>query len=92
MGDNEMTRREDLRAIAMEVLKKAGAVRECDRHLGIFIDKGDRDAEKQAYAIGTNMVKKGEVEGSREEFMAAIESALEMAVDRCPQCPKISDE
>ena len=30
MGDNEMTRREGLRAIAMEVLKEAGAVRECD--------------------------------------------------------------
>jgi len=87
-----MMRLEDLEAQAMNVLVKAGAVEECEHHDGTFIDRGDPDAVSKAYAIGTNMVKAGEVDGTREEFMAAIKSALENAGDECPSCAKNRDD
>jgi hypothetical protein len=86
---NEMMRRQDLEAQGMSALVKAGAVEECEFHEGIFIDQGDPDAVKRAYAIGTNMVKAEEVDGTREEFMAAITSALQNAGDECPNCAKL---
>jgi hypothetical protein len=88
----EMMRLEDLQDVAMGVACKAKAVKECEWHEGIFIDLGDPDAGKLAYAIGTKMFKDGEVDGTREEFMAAIKSALETAGDECPICAKHRDE
>jgi hypothetical protein len=61
-------------------------------HGDILINLEDPDAERRAYAIGTNMVKAGEVESTREDFMDAIKSALENAADECPVCAKYMDE
>ena len=88
----EMMRLEDLESQAMLVLSKAGAVEECEIHDGVFIDREDPDAVKSAYAIGTNMVKSGQVDGTREEFMAAIKSAYENAADECYICAKYREE
>jgi len=90
---NEMMRLEDLQNQGMEVLVKARAVRECEFHIGAFIiNGGDPDAEVKAYAIGTNMVKAKQVDGTREEFMAAIRHALGNAVHKCWICAKSPDE
>ena len=83
---NEMMRLEDLRAVAMGVFKRAGAVKECEMDPGVFTNNEDAGANGLAYAIGTNMVKDGEVDCSREEFMAIIQSTLEGAETSCPRC------
>lgn len=88
----EMMRLEGLEAQAMGVLVRVRAVSECEVHDGIFIDNEDPDAVKTAYAIGTNMAKAGDVDGTRDEFMDAIKSALGNAGDECPICAKYRDE
>jgi hypothetical protein len=88
----EMMRLEELEGAAMGVLAKTGAVKQCEIHDGIFIDQYDSDAMRQAYAVGTNMVKAGEVDATREEFMDAIKSASENAADECYICAKYRDE
>lgn len=62
----EMMRLEDLESQALMPLSKARAVKPCELHVDIYINQEDQDAEKRAYAIGTNMVKAGEVDGTRE--------------------------
>jgi hypothetical protein len=85
----EKMRPEGLQAEAMDVLAKAGAVKECEYHHGMYINQEDPDAEKLAYVIGTNMVKAREIDGSREEFLDAIKRALTInAVGKCPICEK----
>jgi hypothetical protein len=88
----EWERQQDLEAQATEPLLKAGAIRACCIHSDILINLEDPDAERRAYAIGTNMVKAGEVDGTRADFMDAIKSALENAADECPICAKYRDE
>jgi hypothetical protein len=92
---NEMMHRQGLENIAMGVLARAKAVKECEIHegSGIYIDRKDPDAINMAYGIGTKMVKEGQVDGTREEFMRAIKTALEEnTVDECPICAKLRDE
>lgn len=72
----------------MAALLKAGVVEECPVHNGIYIDQLDDDDMKKAYAIGTNMVKNGEVDGTREEFMKAIQDARGNAGMECGICAK----
>jgi hypothetical protein len=86
---NEMMRIQDLEALASNVLVKAGALKPCDAHEEVLIDQDDPDAVKRAYAIGTNMVKAGEVDGTREEFMDAIKSAYESSAVECYSCSKM---
>jgi hypothetical protein len=52
----------------------------CPGHRDIVLSTDDHDAERRAYAIGTKMVKAGEVDGTREEFTAAIKTAIEQPV------------
>jgi hypothetical protein len=87
---NEMMRLDDLRSVARDLLVEAGAASECPH--GEVLLTGDDDAEKRAYAIGTNMFKAGKIEGTREEFMEAIQGAIEDASGECPSCRKIGDE
>lgn len=84
----EMMRREDLRNVADDVALRAKAIHECERHSGTYLTNSDPDAERLAYAMGTNMVKNGEVDGSREEFMDAIKEAISEAGWECPSCEK----
>jgi hypothetical protein len=92
MAKKEMMRLQELEAHAMGVLVQAKAVEECPIHDGMFINQDDPDAVKHAYAIGTNLVKAGSVDGTREEFLGSIKSALESAGDECPICAKNRDE
>lgn len=88
----EWERQQDLEAQAIIPLLKSGAVKACDFHDDIMINQEDPEKEKMAYAIGTNMFKAGEVDGTREEFMDAIKSAIENAADECYCCAKHRDE
>ena len=88
---NEMMRLDDMKGPATVAALKAGAVEECQVHDGIILEVGDSEAEKRAYAIGTNMVKNGEVDGTREEFMDSIKVVIEEAMDECPMCARNRD-
>jgi len=85
----EMMRHEDLVHVAGDVLVRAGAAERCEVHDEVLITQCDPDAERLAYAIGTNMVKSGEVDATREEFIAAIKSATNDLCDECPVCDHI---
>lgn len=85
---HEMMRMETLVGQATGVLLRTGALKACKFHEDIVINQSDDDAAKRAYAIGTNMVKAGEVDGTREEFMDAIKTALEQSRGECPDCTK----
>ena len=87
----EMERLEHLRIAAIEVAKQAGAVKECSfpGHSDCILDQCDDDANKLAYAIGTNRWKAGEIDGTREDFMDAIKEAIEMALYDCPKCDRM---
>lgn len=87
----EMERLERLQHQAVEVAKQAKAVKECEHpgHSEYVIDQFDGDAASRAYAIGTNLWKSGDVDGTREEFMDAIKGAIEMAPSECPECERM---
>jgi hypothetical protein len=84
--DRQREDQQHLEAEATRPLLKAGAIKACDLHGDILINMEDLDAQRLAYAIGTKMVKAGEVNATREEFMDAIKSALEDTSDECPIC------
>jgi hypothetical protein len=79
-------KKEELEKVAMDVLIKAGALAECEKHKGTFVDEGDPEAVSQAYATANEMVKAKEVDATRDEFMDAIKTALENAGEECPLC------
>lgn len=87
-----MERLELLNYDAIEVAKQAGAVKECEfpGHSDSIVDQWDDDANKRAYAIGTNRWKAGEIDATREEFMDAIKEAIETAPDECPECARMT--
>lgn len=87
-----MMRLEGLEAVATGVALKAGALQACPLHDDVVLTVGNSEADRKAYAIGTNMVKSGEVDGTREEFMDAIKSAIDDASDECFICAKHRDE
>ncbi|WP_409995408.1 hypothetical protein [Rhizobium leguminosarum] len=84
----QISRREDLLNVATHIAELAGAIYECEGHSGTYLTNSDTDAESQAYAIGTNMHKRGEVSGSRTELMDALQSVMAEVGSECPSCSK----
>jgi hypothetical protein len=87
----EMDRLESLNFEAIEVAKQAGAVKECQfpGHSDQLLTQWDDDANKMAFAIGTNRWKTGEIDGTRQDFMDAIKEAIDTAPDECPECDRM---
>ena len=83
---SRLLHKEELVGVAAEALVRAGAAKRCCAHHEVLIRQDDHEGERLAYAVGTNMVHNGEVNGTREEFMSAIKTALHEAVDRCGIC------
>lgn len=81
----EAERKDHLRMRAEDAAKQAGAMKECPHGTLLHGDPGARGA---AYAIGTNMLKAGGIDGTRDEFMDAIKDAIESVGDECSQCAK----
>jgi hypothetical protein len=72
---------------AREALIKSSAIEPCRAHFDICLRTHDKDAERRAYAIGTNMLKSGEVrDGPRAEFIALIADMLDQTPDTCFIC------
>lgn len=84
----EMMRRQEMYEIARDVAVRAKAIERCERHEEITTDCSDDDANRRAYALGTNMVKAGEVDAERQEFMDAIKAAIDSSGDECPICAR----
>jgi hypothetical protein len=78
-------------AAAVEV----GAVKPCPAHKDIFINQGDPDANKHAYALATVRWKaegNEAVGDAHKELMAAVDDAIYVTtVDECPRCAAIRD-
>jgi len=53
------------------------------------LDQGDDEANRLAYAIGTNRWENGEIEGEREEFLDVIKHAIKGAPYDCPRCDRM---
>lgn len=77
----------EIEGIAREALFKTKALDYCQRH-DVTIRVGDDDAERHAYALATNVLKKdGTVAYMREDVMEAIKDELDQAADgECPSC------
>lgn len=90
MGWND--RMPDIGQAARNIAEQAKAISYCDDHEEIWINNEDPDANRHAYAIGTNLWKEGGMACTREEFLDAIKECIEQGADECPRCAKIRDE
>ena len=77
---------DDLHQTALGIAVEAGAIKECEYHSGTYLSCDDQEANKKAYAIGTNKV--GKLGFERKELMDAIKSAIDDAGDECYSCEK----
>jgi hypothetical protein len=71
---------------AQEALYVAGAIRPCPCHFDIFVRTRDRDAERAAFAIRTNMLKRSGDMRWRTEFIGELVDELERIDDACFIC------
>jgi hypothetical protein len=82
----------DLEGAAHAAAAEAGAIKPCPAHKDIFINQGDPDATRHAYALATVRWKaegKEAVGDAHKELMAAVDDAINLAADECPKCVAI---
>ena len=91
-GKEDYEELEQLHIIATGIAVKSGAIEECEYHPDTYIDLDNDEAKSKAYAIGTNMIKKGEISFERKRLMDAIKSAIDDAGPECYSCKKWEDE
>ena len=78
---------DDIEAIAQTALAQTKALKVCPFHKEVTIRIGDTDAERHAYAIATNMMKKEDTLWMRDDVLESIKYELDMAADgECPRC------
>ena len=89
--DRDVKRVESLHFQAVEVALQAKALKECSfpGHSDWVLDQGDDEANRRAYAIGTNRWNNGEIDGDRDEFLTAIRHAIKGAPYECPRCDRM---
>lgn len=77
---------DELETKAREVLIEHEAIEECEVHKGVYVDNGDPEAVSKAYAAAAEIVKSGEIETTKEKFLAAVTAVLGEAEEECPKC------
>lgn len=78
--------------VARVALLESGAVEVCSFHPDVTVRIGDDDAERRAYAIATNLLKREGEYWMREDVMPAIADQLVWAADdECPQCAHLAN-
>ena len=83
---------DDVESVARYALGKANAIEFCPAHPDVTIRVGDDDAERHAYALATNILKRDGTYWMREDVMPAIQDQLDMAADgECPACAHLAD-
>ncbi|MGJ5082724.1 hypothetical protein [Bradyrhizobium sp. HKCCYLS3013] len=90
MGWND--RLPDLEGEAIAVAVEANAVKPCDLHEDVLINQCDPEADRAAYAMGTNRWKKGDLGCEQSDFMEAIKDVIDQSADECPRCAKIRED
>jgi hypothetical protein len=85
----------DLEDMAHAAAAETGAIKPCPFHKDIFINQGDPDATRHAYALATVRWKaegNEAVGDAHKELMAAVNDAISLAADdECPRCAAIRD-
>ncbi|MBJ9631516.1 hypothetical protein I5532_02415 [Citrobacter freundii] len=80
---------------AMRMLVRCGALTECDRHEGVYVDEGIEEPEIYKYAMGAFNKSNGE---SPFETAREMTDSVQIAYgehggnDRCPLCFKHIDD
>ncbi len=83
---------QELEDAAKEAIFTAKAVEACRFHPEVTVRLGDDEAERRAYAIATNRLKKNGTMFLREDLMSTIQNEMDMAADgECPACASIRD-
>ncbi|MGA7806917.1 hypothetical protein [Bradyrhizobium sp.] len=87
----DVGRTEGLHFRAVEVALQARALKQCSYpgHSDWVLDQGDEEASRLACVIGTNRWENGEIDGEREEFLAAIKHVIKAAPYECPRCDRM---
>jgi hypothetical protein len=80
---------QEIGELALKLALEAKAVRYCDHHDGILVDRSDPDANSHAYALATNAQKDGLFSGSRDALLAAIKQTIDGGASNCPQCERM---
>jgi hypothetical protein len=84
----------DLEDMGHTAAAETGAIKPCPVHKDVFINQGDPDATRHAYALATVRRKaegKEAVGDAHKELMAAVDDAINLAADECPPCAAIRD-
>lgn len=71
---------------------QAKATRPCPIHSEVLTNQYDDEANRRAYAIGTNLWKEGDIPCERTEFMEAIKDAIDNSADECGACTKLMED
>jgi hypothetical protein len=89
-------RMEELRGVAIEIAKEAGAVEECVMHSDILLDQYDDDALTLAYKIANKCISDGDIDlpddVSRKDFTDLIKEVVSGSGMDCPRCEAIARE
>lgn len=81
---------ENLRRIAMGILKRVNACKTCDVHgYEYVIDEGKL---QDACKLGNSQISKGELLCDRKELMGAIKDVLDSTPEDCVGCLKESSD
>lgn len=91
-----LIRMDELREVAIDIAKEAGAVEECVGHPDILLDQYDDDALTLAYKIANKRVSDGDIdlpdEVSRKGFTVIIKEVVAESGTNCPRCERIMRE
>ena len=89
-NNRQMAHNETLREAAMVLLLESGAVTECEKDAGIYINQ--HRGTESARALGLRLIKTKDRRVSmfktRQELSDAIDLAFEDAGERCEICAK----
>ena len=91
-GKEDYEEKEHLYDIATGIAVKARAIEECEHHPDTYIDLDDDEAKSRAYAIGSNMIKRGDINVERKQLMDAIKRVIDDAGPECYSCKKWEEE
>ena len=89
-------RMEELRGVATDIAKEAGAVEQCVAHPDIILDQYDDEALTVAYKIANKRISDGDIDlpdgVSRKDFADLIKEVVSESGTECPRCEAMARE
>ena len=77
---------QELEELALVLALKAKAILPCEWHEDVLVDQGEEDANRHAYALGSNACKSGHFKGDRQDLLNAIKDTIDQAAEDCGRC------